>query len=592
LYDKSSMIAINEPGSMFYFYVPHPRLWWCNGMGKPNLYEFTCEFTIGKQVISEKVAFGIRIIELAVQPDHFGTSFSFVLNDRPVFIKGASWIPADNFLPRVTTEKYYMLLKGAQESHMNMMRVWGGGVYEDDRFYNICDSLGIMVWQDFMFAEGMYPADLHFQQMVSLEVRQQFFRLSEHPSVSIWCGNSGSTDSWKNNRSEKGRGITPADSAKIVAGYNKLFLEEIRKIVKTADRNAIYWPASPTAEADNVAAFRNGDVQYRGVWWGMDPLKSYETYVGRFMSGYGFQALPSMISIREFAGNCNSLNDTWLKNHQKHPGGFERIAEYMLRDYPVPDTFCNYVYVSQLVQSDGISRAIQAHRRNRPYCMGTLFWQYNDCWPATSWSTVDYFGRPKLLQYALKELYAPVLVSVEEENDSVFVYIVNDDTSTHAGTISFRYMNFDGTILNEGQVPAVALHGTSSIPLVFKRSFFMDSAITVNGVLSLVFYYENEQTVRRVHYFDSPKNLQLPKNPGLKIIVTPSSVSGTFFISITTKQLAKSVYITLDGQDARFSENGFDLLPGEERIVTLTGDFEKSEIENSLVLLSLNALAN
>lgn len=593
-YQQSQLRSSTELNLLSYivrFVVPHPRLWWCNGMGKPEQYEFTCEFSVGKKKIVQKIKHGIRKIELDMHPDATGFSHTFYLNDKPVFCKGANWIPNDNFLPRVTTAKYYSLLKTAQQSNMNMLRVWGGGVYEDDAFYSICDSLGIMVWQDFMFAGGIYPSGLGFTNTVLVECAQQFLRINQHPCVAAWCGNNEITEAWMNWGWQKEENYSAKDSVQLFSNYLALFYDQLKTLVSRNDRNAIYWPSSPSTGWGHPEAYNRGDVHYWGVWWGMEPFSAYDTHVGRFVSEYGFQGMPDERSFSHFAGvRYLTTSDSTVRAHQKHPTGFETIRTYMERDYPVPQNFSDYIYVSQVMQRDAMSRAIEAHRRAMPYCMGTLFWQYNDCWPVTSWSSTDFYQRPKLAQYALKDLYAHVLVSVTERNDSVLIYLVNDDTLDHDGLLGFQWMNFDGMNIRTSASPSFVKAGTSRIVAGFSKTMLLDTLAPEKGLLHVVFNYDGK-VAQTNHYFAADKKLALPSDPGLSYDIDPNrDADGNWVITIRTVHLAKDVYLFVDEPGASFSDNGFDLLPNEERTIRIRSALTSEALKKLLTIKTMNAL--
>jgi beta-mannosidase len=571
--------------------IAHPRLWWCNGMGKQNIYHFKITFTIGKTVIVNYVDHAIRTFRLDTTKDDAGNAFTLYLNNEPVFIKGANWIPCDNFLPRVTAEKYYSLLKSAQQSNMNMLRVWGGGVYENDDFYNDCDSLGIMVWQDCMFAGGIYPGGNNFQQGYSTEIDDQYWRLSKHACLALWCGNNEIEEGWKNWGWQKEMHITSTDSANMWNGEKQLFDYYIREAIHFRDPNAIYITSSPSTGWGHPEAYKSSDVHYWGVWWGMEPFSSYDNHVGRFVSEYGFQATPPLSSFALFDTDGNfSLNDSTTRAHQKHPKGFETISEYMSRDYPVPSEFSDYVYVSQVVQRDGVSRAISDHRKAMPYCMGTLFWQYNDCWPVTSWSVVDYYGQKKLLQYALKDLYAPLLISVTERNDSILLYVINDDTVSHKGLLAFQCMDLNGTVTRTSFTPTTVYTGRSSMVLGFERKQFFDTLKPQNAVLHMVFNYENNKSITANYYFANTKSLNLSKDPGLvKDIVPVVGKPGSYTVTLRTVSLAKNVYLSFNDAKATFSDNGFDMMPGETKEVIITTSLSLEQLKAALKIQMMNS---
>ncbi len=594
------------------FIVPHPRLWWCNGLGKSNLYHFKVALQNGKSSDETIVTTGIRTVRLITVDEKTDSTFYFELNGHAVFIKGANWIPCDNFLPRVTTEKYYSLLKSAQHSNMNMLRVWGGGTYEDDKFYDICDSLGIMVWQDFMFACGMYPGDNHFLSEVSREANDNIVRLQNHPSLSLWCGNNEDMEGWENWDWQKDFKYTEKEKKEILANYNALFdISAFRSDVgKSAgvlgdqlEANEIsvfdnYIPTSPTKGWGNPSAYKNGDVHYWGVWWGKEPFSAYDNHVGKFMTEYGFQGMPALSSFRLFDKDGNILlTDSTIYVHQKNENGFATIDEYMQNNYPVPTDFkdfknsadfSDYIYVSQVMQRDAISKAIEAHRRAMSYCMGTLFWQYNDCWPGITWSSIDYYGQEKLSAYAIKDLYSPLMVSVTERNDSVFVYVVNDDSVSHKGILGFQWMNFSGWNVRTS-IAQTNVNGESSNLIVsFPRKTILDTLAPEKGVMHVVFSYEGDRFVSTNHYFVKIKSLQLPKDPGLSADVSSvKNPNGTYTVTLRTISLVKNVCLSLD--DAKFSDNGFDMMPNETREIEITSKLSPDEIKNRLKVQMMNS---
>jgi beta-mannosidase len=587
--------SINTTGLHYdFFYLPNPRLWWCNGMGKPQLYNFQITVTSGKSHDSQIVPTGIRTIKLITVEETRDSTFYFELNGKSVFIKGANWIPSDNFLPRVSTEKYYSLIKSAQQSNMNMLRVWGGGTYEDDKFYNICDSLGIMVWQDFMFACGMYPYDNHFLSEVGAEARDNMLRLQNHPSLSLWCGNNENEEGWENWDWQKDFKYTESEKKQLVNGNKLLFDQSVGLLEGELLQDNFYlynyWPTSPMKGWGNPHAYKQGDVHYWGVWWGKEPFSAYDNHVGRFMTEYGFQSMPALSSFKLFDSNTFSLTDPTILAHQKNENGFATIQEYMQKDYPVPTGFSDYIYVSQVMQRDAMTKAIEAHRRAMSYCMGTLFWQYNDCWPGTTWSSIDYYGQPKLLNYALKDLYAPVMVSVVERNDSVLIYVVNEDEKSHFGVLGFQWENFDGANVRTSLGQMNANGESSNIVLAFNKKALLDTLSPTKGVLHVIFSYDNK-VARKDYYFVNTKSLALTKDPRLTTDVsTVRNADGTLTLTLTAISLAKNVYLTLDDADSKFSDNGFDLLPNETREIQITTKLSIDEVRNKLKVQTINSL--
>ncbi|HEX6334641.1 MAG TPA: hypothetical protein VFZ78_10475, partial [Flavisolibacter sp.] len=390
-------------------------------------------------------------VQLVRERDTIGETFYFRIDGRPVFMKGANWVPPDNFLPRAKKlQVYQRLLNDAKNAGVNMLRVWGGGVYEDDIFYDLCDSLGIWVWQDFMFAGALYPADSAFVESVREEVRYQVTRLRHHPCIVLWCGNNEIEEAWFNWGWQKQFGYTTADSLRLWNDYHRIFHDVIPGMLALLDPGRPYWPSSPSTGWGRDSAYRKGDVHYWGVWCGKAPVEKYNEKVGRFNSEYGMQGLPDMKTIRSFA-RAKDLDtaSAVMKAHQKHPFGYENIKLYINNEFHAPVKFEHVVYVSQLMQAHAMKTAIEAHRRNKPVTMGTLFWQWNDCWPVVSWSAIDYAGRKKALYYEVKRSFADVIALPVAEAGLLKVRLVSDaDTVTNV-IMETQVIHFRDGVLQE-----------------------------------------------------------------------------------------------------------------------------------------------
>ena len=551
--------------------ITNPKLWWCNGLGDANLYSFTIEISQKKQLLdSKKLHIGLRTIELIQEKDQIGSSFYFKLNGKPVFMKGANVVPSDSFLPRVSDSTYFSLVENAKKANMNMLRVWGGGVYFDDAFYEACDANGILVWQDFMFACSMYPGDEKFVENVKQEVIDNVNRLQNHPSIAIWCGNNENDEGWHNWGWQKQFNYSKADSTQIWNDYKKVFHEMIPQTLDSLlpkEKN-IYWSSSPSKGWGRKESLTQGDVHYWGVWWGKEPFEIYEKKVGRLMSEYGFQGMPNLETLQKVM-NKQDLNFTSeaFKNHQKHPTGYETINEYMERDYVVPKDFEDYAYVSQLLQARGMKIAIEAHRRAKPYCMGTLYWQLNDCWPVMSWSSLDYYGNWKAFHYQVKQSFENVLLSVEEESNKYEVFLVNDSFEKQSGKLELEFLSFDG------------------------KSFWKTSKeITVGENSSTIIYeilkedckpFDLKQTVLKVqfnnvqsqYFFVKPKDLKLQK-PNIQI-----NILNDVMIEISSDVLAKNVFLSSENETF-FEDNYFNLLPNEKRVIKLSKPVQNMKIKS------------
>lgn len=421
--------------------IENPKLWWSNGMGEAHLYDFDVVLKKdGVTLDTKNIRTGIRKIELIQDNDSAGRTFYFKLNGVPVFMKGANWIPADNFLPRVTKDKYKELIKTAKETNMNMLRVWGGGVYEDDEFYNQCDENGILVWQDFMFACAMYPWNKEFVNNVIDEAMYNIVRLYNHPSIALWCGNNEIDEGWhnwgwQNSYNEK-------EKEEIWKGHKKIFQELLPTIFDGSFINVPYVSTSPQTGWGNKESMKQGDSHYWGVWWGMEKFDTLEKKVPRFMSEYGFQGFPDTSTVNKFTeAKDRYLFSDVLKTHQKHPTGYETLAKYMEMYYLKTNDYNEFMKNTQTLQSLCLKTAIEAQRKAMPYCMGTLLWQFNDCNPVVSWSLIDYYGMPKPSLNEVKKLYDDILIIPAEENGMIRIYIVNDRREEVYGKLTLLNRN-------------------------------------------------------------------------------------------------------------------------------------------------------
>ncbi|MEI7472824.1 MAG: sugar-binding domain-containing protein [Chitinophagaceae bacterium] len=349
--------------------------------------------------------------KLIQQHDSIGQSFYFEINGKPVFAKGANWIPGDAFLRHTTKSYYSKILRLAKKANMNMLRVWGGGIYEADEFYDICDELGIMVWQDFMFAGGMYPGDAHFMENVKAEVKHQVERLRKHPCVVLWCGNNEIDEAWHNWGWQNQFNLHGADSVEIWNNYKKLFEDSIRTWVNEFDGQRPYVASSPTYGWGRKESMQMGDSHYWGVWWGLEDWEVFENKTGRFVSEYGMQSMPNWNTIKSYTNSSDRhQNSKVIEAHQKAGNGFEKINHYLTRYFTDSATLKkisleDYSYLSQCMQYYIFKNSIAIHRSKSPTTMGSLLWQLNDCWPVTSWSIIDYSITPKASWYAIKEAY-------------------------------------------------------------------------------------------------------------------------------------------------------------------------------------------
>ncbi len=393
--------------------INNSKLWQPNGIGKANMYTVSMHY--GNQQMNK--AIGLRTIELITKPDSVsdfkqlhnktGTGFYFKVNGKPIYINGANYVPMDMFPSSVKKEKYCNLIKAAKDANINMLRVWGGGIYENDIFYELCNEAGIMVWQDFMFAGNMLPTDTNFHHNIKLEATQQVERLHHHPCIALWCGNNEIDEAWHNWGWQKQFNITITDSIKLWDAYTNIFKKILPTVVTQISPSTAYWQSSPSVGWGKKESLTQGDCHYWGVWWGLEPIKNYQLKVPRFMSEYGMQSMPSMYTIAKFSNKKDwDTASKVMKLHQKHPTGFQNIATYLKQEkFNKAGTFKEYVLQTQLLQAKAYSTAIQAHHRTMPYNMGTMLWQLNDPWPVASWSIIDYYLQKKTAYFTVKKLY-------------------------------------------------------------------------------------------------------------------------------------------------------------------------------------------
>ena len=568
------------------FSIPKPKRWWPNGSGDQILYNFGYEVWFHDKLIGRgRQKIGLRTIELVQEPDSLGKSFYFKVNDQPIFAKGANYIPQDNFVPRVTDSSYRALISDVKNANMNMLRVWGGGIYENDIFYDLCDANGIMVWQDFMFANAMYPGTKDFFDNVRIEAIQNIVRLRQHPSIAVWCGNNEIDEGWKNWGWQKQYKYSAEDSASIYRDYRMLFTVILPNAVKKFDTTRAYIPTSPLYGWGRKESLKEGDSHYWGVWWGKEPLTAYNDKVGRFMSEFGFQGFPDLTTIKKFTTpEDRVLGSPVMKAHQKHPVGFETIDEHLLKDFRKPKDFDSYVYVSQLLQARGIKGAIEAHRRAKPYCMGSLFWQLNDCWPVVSWSARDYLGKKKALFHALPDLYDLLLMSPVVEDGHVKVYISSDDWRPHGGVMTVKLVDFHGNMYSDEGFK-IEIPGNTSLVYYDTLQSALLGKLNPNEVFLLVTYrgYMSGVSAKNIFYFTPPKDLNLPV-PEIKKSVKANGFGYT--VTVSSDKLVKNLYLstTLPGD---FSENYFDLLPGESREIQFSTTRKDPNFADKITIKSL-----
>lgn len=566
------------------FEIDHPELWWPNGMGNPSLYNINIELTTNKGTQNQTARFGVRTIELVQTPDEHGSSFEFHVNGIPVFAKGANYIPLESFLTRLTENDYKKAIDDAVKANYNMLRVWGGGIYEDQLFYNLCDENGIMVWQDFMFACAMYPGDEPFLENVRHEVTENVRRLRNHTSIALWCGNNEIHNGWFDWGWQKALGYSPLDSIEVWSHYQKIFHQIIPNVLAQHDTTRQYWPSSPSYGWGHKESTTMGDNHYWGVWWGKEPFEMYRKKVSRFMSEFGFQSFPSWETIHKFTKpEDRNLWSSVMRTHQKHPTGNQTINEYLKRWYPEPKDFESYVYVSQILQAEGMMIGIAAHRQAMPYSMGTLYWQFNDCWPVASWSSRDYYGNWKAMHYYMRKAYANLFLSPVEESAEFKLYLVSDLPETSKGELILTLFNFDGTVIKTSK-HSVEIKPNSQ--LVYQKSIdqILDGHSPGHCVLKAELTQNGNIVADNHHFFEQPRKLNLkPVNMIRSVIKSDKG----YKVTLSVDYLARHVYLNIENTHGWWSDNFFDLIPGNSKTVFFETSEDINDFENKLKVTSL-----
>ncbi|HHV94085.1 MAG TPA: glycoside hydrolase family 2 protein [Firmicutes bacterium] len=561
--------------------VVNPQLWWPNGSGSQHLYDLTVAIA-GDEV---RKRLGLRKLEVVTEEDDIGLSFKIRVNGVDIFCKGANWIPADALPQRQTRERLDELLSSAAAAHMNMLRVWGGGQYESDDFYELCDEKGIMIWHDFMFSCALYPATKEFLANVREEVIHQVKRLRDHACIALWCGNNeclGALNWFEVSRRNRDR---------YLVDYDRLYEGTIGRAVDEADPTRLYWPSSPCGGrgdySDNWHEDSRGDMHYWTVWHENASFDAYFDVVPRFCSEFGYQSFPSLETIASFAPP-DQFNPTapFMEHHQRHPGGNSRIVEMMTRYFRVPEGFENFIFLSQVQQGLAMKTGVEYWRHLQPICMGTLYWQLNDVWPVCSWSSLEYSGRWKLLHYLAKRFYAPVIVTAfQNKEDELEIWVVNDQHREQTVTVTLQIWDFAGQIRKEEQYTGAAAAGGAV--LLAKRPLadlapkphevFAFLELTGDGV-----YHYND------HFFTEYKKCHLPD---VSIKAAVKEVDGGYQVEVASDMPAFFVSLEARGIRGEFDDNCFTLLPGKPRTLVFTAKDAVSleQFQNSLKLYHLRA---
>ena len=567
IYSPDGALIAKEQSSKGEFIIKDPQLWWTHELSAKEeqpLYTVKANLISDNEIVhsvSKKI--GLREIQLNRKNDEYGQNFQFILNGVPIFIKGANYIPADSFITRFTNDKLEYLINSVLYSNMNMLRVWGGGYYESDEFYDICDRKGILVWQDFCFACQPYPFfDTGFLNNVKDEIEYNVKRLRHHASLALWCGNNeieSMSLAWQNR-------------PKYVKWTEKFFYDILPDEVRKYDEDTPFIPGTPCGighmkgfDRDNV-----GDTHLWAVWHGLQPMKYYRKRMTRFCSEFGFESLPDIKTIRQYAKPEDyDLHSNVFKSHQKCASGNDKMIYYIATRFRLPKKFEDWIYLSQVTQLECISDATEHWRRNKGRCNGSVYWQLNDCWGVCSWSGMDYYGNYKALQYKAKHFNAPLSVSIEDTEESINFYALNDKNERQSVVLRCEIFDFSKGILKTSETAAdirpLENVKLAELPITELKRKYNLSEIGIRAVLTVSGAVVNEKTF----LFKPEKDLRLPK---ADIRLEKSVIGDEIEMKAVSNRFARLVQLHCDRSTLPFSDNYFDLLPGETKTVRMPVD--------------------
>ena len=547
----------------FDFQLENPKLWWPIGFGEPNLYTDTLRLLNSKGEVLDQliVDFGVRTAQLMQTPDEWGTSYEFKVNDVPIFCKGANYIPQSVFPAAVKDLEIEQMIDQMLAANFNMVRVWGGGDYPGDVFYKTCDKKGLLVWQDLMFACAMYPGDSEFLSNVETELNYQIPRITSHPSVILINGNNEVDVAWKNWGFQLQYSLNDKSQKVIEKAYTDLFHTLANKVVSTWT-TASYIHTSPLSNWGKDELYNHGSQHYWGVWHGKDPMSNFATKIGRFNAEYGFQSFPEFSTLSSFSDRKDwDLNSKVMKYHQKSYVGNGMILKHTTKLFGEAKSFEEFVYLAQLTQAHAVSMAINGHRLDAPRCMGTLYWQLNDCWPAPTWSSIDFYGNWKALHYAVRDDYRPVAVLKKIDNKgNTQLFLCSDDPKSKEKAIQvlLQIYSFDGKLLSSN---------IQKIELGYLASVSLGTFNQQAGILKVTLDNDYERYIllsNRKSFKNTKSNLDdTPVELSLKTIDT---INKTGIIEINTTQFLADFWLYSNREGVRFDKNFLQLLPGRHAI--------------------------
>ena len=568
-----------EDGSIL---IEEPQLWWPRGYGDQPLYTVIVKLIgdDGRLLDMWKRRIGLRTVTVDQSQDLWGKQFAHQVNGVNIFAMGADYIPEDNLLSRVTYERTKKLLTDAAEANHNCIRVWGGGYYPDDFFYDLCDELGLLVWQDFMFACSSYELDEEFEQNITMEVRDNIRRIRHHACLGLWCGN--------NEMETQVLDKCWQPSQKQFYDYIKIFEFIIPKIMKEEDPNAFYWPSSPSSGGnfDNPWDEHSGDTHYWDVWHGNKPFTEYRKFTFRYLSEFGFQSFPSLKTVKTFTEEQNrNIFSRIMEMHQRNTAANGKILNYLSATYQYPKDFDSLLYASQLLQADAIRYGVEHFRRYRGQCMGTVVWQLNDIWPVASWASIDYFGRWKALHYAEKRMFSPVIISCKETGElserpyciserepikkEAQLSVANESMEKVCGTADWTLRKASGEVLKQGSFEVVV----EPLSSVWMEKLDFSDCDELNDYFSYELVIGGEVVSAGTSLFTAPKHFGF-ENPKLSLVREGDT------LTVKAEHFARFVEIEgIDG-DVKLSDNFFDMNPGERRVKILEGDAKEFRVRS------------
>jgi beta-mannosidase len=544
--------------------IPKPQLWWPRGYGSQALYALSVK--TGEEQVEKRI--GFRTVEIIQEDDESGRSMIVAVNGRRIFCKGANWIPSDALPGRQTPERYDTLLSAAAAANMNMLRVWGGGQYESEYFYQRCDEMGLLIWQDFMFGCALYPATKWFLEQVEAEIRHQVKRLKDHPCIALWCGNNENLGALNWYPESK------ANGARYLVDYDRLNEGVVGRIVAELDPSRPWWPSSPSAGpgeySDNWHDDSKGDMHYWSVWHEGKNFDAYYDVIPRFCSEFGFQSFPSLETVRQYAPEDQwNVTSAVMEHHQRSPRGNAIVVETMTRYFRLPESFESFLYLSQVQQAVAMKSAVEYWRSRRPVCMGTLYWQLNDVWPVSSWSSIEYSGKWKLLHYAARKFYAPLHAAVFcADGRTVEITGLNDTSAPCEGTLCVRFIDFEGRN-RQKQEQQVCLEAEAATTLVRlpldqlpaqKEQLFLylefQPSVSSNGGPHKPLVNELFLCPPKRCDLKAPEIRRKIRREGERIVVELRTDLPAFFVSLDVEDLP-----------GVFEDNLFTLLPEEPKLL-------------------------